>query len=643
MRAISRNGLRILPVILALPLILQCSNSVEPDASLGTRTYDYRQLSRQVSLLELGFSGGYSVGGQYGDAVAVAQAGKVFLVDTQDLYKPSIVQAMSWQAGVNGAGLTESNLFIVDHRGLHILNRNRPLESPVGELLLLNNEFPGRMLLDRYCFLGVRSEGKQFLYVISVEDPTKPVILSKLQFEETILDLAREGDLLVVGTQDGAVVLDISDPLQVESLSTLDGRGYVTLRDGIAYLTDSSRFSSRGLVIYDIRDPRNPIEMGRSLAPNGGGKMTVRGDRLYARISGRVEVLDISDLQNPVPEISLASPGNGWLFVRENQVCSVGHDLVVHELSEEIDPPVLGERALSVGWVIGGNEDRFVGYGSGGYFELSIRDPELSSSPRSLTSHSSVTAVAANRLYLRQNDQQLEVYDLDTQRTLRVHDLSPFLPNDKDHIALIRAHDSWLYVFVSNEISTHYEVLVFELGSAGRITFSGRLYVEGDPEAYFEGALAEKQTIYVLTRTGNGGGFLDVVDLSNPYNPRLVSRTALDRPRGSPISHKGYLYQQTNDGLLAIDVSDKEAPVLRSTLANLNGVVGMVAKWNMLYVMRSVELTIVDVTRPGQPVVVASRGHSSTNSGEGLFATDQSLVSVRSESVEALPFHASQR
>ena len=643
MRFLSRNWLRSLAVILVLPFVLQCSNSLQPDASssTSTATYDYRQLPRPVSTVDLGFeSSYYSSSDQFGDHLAVAQTRTILLLNTQDPHDPRVVQTIPWESGVIALDLTESNLYVVGPNGLAILDREDALGAPVGQLEFAYRENATEILVDQECFLGMRSGNGPYLNILDVEDVANPVILSQVVFESDITDLARNGDLLVVGTYDGAVILDVSDPTNVEHLSKLDQGRFVALRDGLAFLC-----SYRGEIsAYDIRDASNPVEVGNTLAVASAGRMTIQGDRLYVRIHRQVEILDISDPRQAKVEVSLSSPGWGRCFVRGEHIWSLGKDLLVHEVSETIAPPLLGERELTVWTAIGVDDDRLIGYGPEGLFALPIRDPTLSSpvSPLAIPFDSRSTgSLDAGRLYTQRNQQQVEVRNLRSQRLLHTEDLSPYVQKERDTIAWLVAQGQRLYVFVSDEIGTRYELLVFEVTAAGQFTLAGRLPVAGDPLADVQGVLIESQTVYVLVRTASDG-LLDILDISNVYRPKLLSRTAVDSPGDQMAYQRGYLYLESRAGLATIDVRDKNTPVLLSRIDSDDDLGGLVAKGNFLYGMRRSEMVILDLSRPGQPVAIASRGYSSRNIGTALFATDQCLLAVRGQSLEALPFHASQ-
>jgi hypothetical protein len=314
----------------------------------------------------------------------------------------------------------------------------------------------------------------------------------------------------------------------------------------------------------------------------------------------------------------------------------------VHEIGDALAAPVLGERALSAVSLVGVENNKAVGYRAGSGFLLELRDPTLPFPPVPAPSVRMPCVVDAAKVFVRRGSAMIEVSDLYTNRLLQTLDLSSVVLRERDRIALFAAQDQRLYVVVSDEINSRYEVLVFEF-RATEFLLVGRHYVEGDPWASVRGILIEDRTLFVVIETDGGAGLVDAVDVTKPHRPNLLSRTAINRPNGKLIQHKGYAYAGSSDGLVTIDVRNREAPVTTSVNSHVGFMMDLAAKHNLLYVMRSAEMMVLDLVRPGHPTLIASRAHGSRNQGVALLATDSYLLAIRSEGVEALPFHAAQR
>jgi len=92
-----------------------------------------------------------------------------------------------------------------------------------------------------------------------------------------------------------------------------------------------------------------------------------------------------------------------------------------------------------------------------------------------------------------------------------------------------------------------------------------------------------------------------------------------------------------------VDVRDPHAPVVTSRLPDVRNLVGLVARERSLYAMQGHELVILDLSRPADPVAIASVASASGDLATDLIGTDRCLLAVRSRRIEAWPFHASQR
>jgi len=244
------------------------------------------------------------------------------------------------------------NIRLVGHSTLNGVGKG-------GEGLALKRYGPKTML-----FLAHES-GPQCFSVVDVTTPSEPVVLKQLPVEADFIrcnSLALNGDILVVARQSekvgqphgGITAYDVSDPANPQLVSYMDltgpnsrGTHYLTFPDGgYAYLSTGAKdfvpenpLDDQMLMIVDLRDPKNPKEVGRWWLPgtrvgddapppsrvtpwDSGFRLhtplvpSERPDRLYTGwIDGGVIILDISDKTKPkeVSRISWQSLHQGFM------------------------------------------------------------------------------------------------------------------------------------------------------------------------------------------------------------------------------------------------------------------------------------------------------------------------------------------
>ena len=72
-----------------------------------------------------------------------------------------------------------------------------------------------------------------------------------------------------------------------------------------------------------------------------------------------------------------------------------------------------------------------------------------------------------------------------------------------------------------------------------------------------------------ICRFGGGQSFLDVVDLSDLRNPKLVNSQTLIAPFGLGVDGNKLFVCEGNRGLKIFDISDAQKPVLKKTMADI--------------------------------------------------------------------------
>ncbi len=197
-----------------------------------------------------------------------------------------------------------------DDEGLQVIDIINP-ESPeiVGSLKMQNS---GRArfvhVSDSYAYVVSDLDGIFSLETIDISDPENPASVSYFSTQGSPRDLHVSGSYAYVvwestsitGQQQagGLKIMDISDPenpVKASYTSTGTGAQGVFASGNYAYVADGGW---DGLLIFDVRNPQNPNRIS-TLDVDDATKVYVSGNYAYVACSGELQVIDISDPQNP--------------------------------------------------------------------------------------------------------------------------------------------------------------------------------------------------------------------------------------------------------------------------------------------------------------------------------------------------------
>lgn len=161
------------------------------------------------------------------------------------------------------------------------------------------------------------------LHTFDVSDPSQPIHLgdhrARTEYERVLVD----GDLIyAAGFYDGLVVIDNSDPANLEILTTvnIDRFAIWAVEKYGDYLFVAGEGS--GIYTLDISDPINPTIINRLELPSEADpkpkdqppfELKVHGGFLYVAdgYSG-LQIVDISDPANPFLAVTYDTPGYAW-------------------------------------------------------------------------------------------------------------------------------------------------------------------------------------------------------------------------------------------------------------------------------------------------------------------------------------------
>jgi len=195
-----------------------------------------------------------------------------------------------------------------DDEGLQVVDISDP-ENPeiVGSLEIQNS---GRAWLvhvsDGYAYVVSDLGGTFSLEAIDISDPENPASSGYFGTQGSPQDLHVSGNYAYVvwetstftGPQGGLKIIDISDPenpAKADYTSTGTGAQGVFATGNYAYVADGGW---DGLLIFNVSNPENPYRIS-TLDVEDATKVYVSGTYAYVARPGDLQVIDVSDPQNP--------------------------------------------------------------------------------------------------------------------------------------------------------------------------------------------------------------------------------------------------------------------------------------------------------------------------------------------------------
>jgi hypothetical protein len=164
------------------------------------------------------------------------------------------------------------------------------------------DEAPGDIAhQDGYLYVA---HGDLGLSIVDVSVPAEMAYVGSLVLSETwVYEVAVDNDLAIVltkvGVDEGAALIDVSDPEAPEVVGTLDFYKVVdvALDEGTAFF--ASDFY--GIDVVDVSDPENPAVLTRIETPGYVRSVAVVGERLWVAQSEPhpAQVFDVSDPMRP--------------------------------------------------------------------------------------------------------------------------------------------------------------------------------------------------------------------------------------------------------------------------------------------------------------------------------------------------------
>jgi hypothetical protein len=410
--------------------------------------------------------------------------------------------------------------------------------------------------------------------VVDISKPAAPKIASLYQTSSISGDslLVDRDRMYVIDERESVLfVLDISDPVhpkQIGSMPTTQGSFEVSLSQGHErgmfvsadklWITDRSR----GLVAVDVSNPSKPQRIGhyQTPVPNWSMDIAVQGEYAYiVGIGSGFRVVDISDPQNlrelsyndsRYPDVTGVSPSAVKVRGNYAYVSDLNFPFRVYDVSDRSNPKVaseiydfaasdgafdlelVGDTVYLTGW---GLKDAF--YPGEGLWLIDVRDPLKAAAVKFIDTPNTNSRLAAEGGYLYVMDGSQHCKQPDTL-SLRIFDIRD--ERNPGKVAVMPLRDQ-------NTLS-------------------------------YEDIVVKDQSVYI----GSGQTGMDILDVSNPAQPGLLSNTPDAR-----VSHKFAVEGETLfiGDLFAYDISNLQKPSLKGYSLAFTGAEAITVVGDTLYVV----------------------------------------------------------
>jgi hypothetical protein len=264
--------------------------------------------------------------------------GGLLSIDTSDPARPVLRGRHAPGSFIRGSEWMGEQLLVADQRfGVRLLARLTPeLFGDLASLPLQGDPWGGIRVEGGIALVGCGSIG---VHVVDVSDPIDLRLLATIDTPglPTAVDIVGNVACIADGGE-GIHLYDLANPVRPRWLSTFDTEGFaggVRISGGMAYVADHER----GLVVVDIRDPVHPVRA--AVVPSVGYVFScwVEGNRLYLieRDLG-LQIWDVSQPALPVLLGGRSSPVPSYSVTVADGLAYVGVGDKGFRIVDVLDP-----------------------------------------------------------------------------------------------------------------------------------------------------------------------------------------------------------------------------------------------------------------------------------------------------------------
>jgi hypothetical protein len=592
-----RTTRRLAAVVVGL-VLLGVASFVRADAGC----VDYRRLPHQVGQLTMpGPSLGVAMAGHYA-YVASYEAG-FQVVDVSDPAHPVTVGSVDTPGAAQDVAVSGSYAYVADGRagGLQIIDISDPAHPFIAGSLLTPGSVVSVSISGHFAYLAA-FRACDGLVIVDISDPTSPQLASGSgACGAYAYDVAVAGHFAYLADENhGLVVFDVSDPYApviAGSLGTEQeyyGVAVAVVGD-IVYL--GTWYESRWYVI-DVADPANLAIVNTLVV--GADHFAIEGSWAYVGDYAKgVLVYDIANPREPLPAGYAPIPDNARdVAVLDDIVCVAAeeHGLVLADVAERSSPAATGHGEFpgNTGGNLAVTGDIAI-VTNGRETSCSIFDVADPAAPRlldtvALPQYPNVVTIAGTLAYVA-DCENLIVIDIADPTDAQVVGSGGLAHGCASRI-IVRDGYAW----VANVL---FGLKVFSLTDPRHPVLVSELALSHGPrDLALSGSMA-----YLPDDMGE----LSVVDISDPAAPNLVGNIALAWYADSVAIEDNLAYVACeNFGLAVVDITDPTHPIAITYMTTPFYCVSVSIVGDVAYLVDDhAGLLVADLTDPRAPRLVS--------------------------------------
>lgn len=429
---------------------------------------------------------------------------------------------------------------------LNVSDPSRP--TLVGQSEVMPGIVKDVAVVGQYVYL-IGDEYRARLWILSVADPTHPTVVNSVDFQAAARRVAIAGNrAYVTVAEKGLQIFDISNPVSPTLLGEAPTIGsFLAVAGNYAYVLGSR------LYIVDVTNPYNPTQVGvyTYTLPTGASLhgIAVEANHAYiAKGNYYLEIVNVSDPSRPAPVLTYTVRAFGIALSGRYAYVADTNALHIVDVSNPSSPTQVGYCHLP--WGLGtavalAGDYAYVANESGGLRIVRVADPSRPTETARffVMEYAEGVAWKDNYLYVP----QLLTYTRIVQVT------------DPSHPVVVGTYPVFSAAprVVGNRLYLADRYLhILDVSDPARPVLLGRTDAMTDSVRYI--FVAGNYAYLIVQYKG-----LCIVDISDPYHP--VRRGCYQNSRFISVAVDGnYAYVGGRDLLAVLDVSNPDAPVLRS-------------------------------------------------------------------------------
>lgn len=490
----------------------------------------------------------------------------------------------------------------------------------------ISNYHTGSMATDvfisgNYAYLADADYG---LKIMDISDPASPELLSSS--EDWTHSVVVVGNYAYLSASEysesftGVLkVVDISDPaapVLVGSCDMTENGGDIAVSGNYAYVSAGNY----GMDIFDISDPATPsLLLNLPVVNSTTTTVTVSGDYVYLGDNGTLRIFDISDPANPITEGYIAVGGSiGEIVVSGHfaYVAGYGVGLVILSISDPGDPIIIGNStnlSRAYGLTISGNYAYVasVNYGLEIYDISNLAVPVLVSNDIFTSSYEAKKiAISGNHAYVASGSMGLRIFDISDPTAVSFESENQFGGGQASNFTIIGNYayvadlQSGLHIYDISEPAEPRQIISYN-SLYNSSSFADGTQANSEPLIGINASFINSNyAIYSLGTFEGVGGVLEIIDISDVYNPVFEGNIIVDG-YPSDINISGhYAYVTDTQGLYIFDITDPTDATLVGTIGKKGSIKIMD---NYVYLGGgSNDISVINVTDPSAPELVGS-------------------------------------